>query len=39
MHELESGICCRRTDLGIVREMDATKKDVTKNFRYGSCAL
>ena len=27
------GCTCRRTDLGIVRELDPTKKDASKNFR------
>jgi len=32
-------LCCRRNDLGIVREVDATKKDTAKNFRYGLCVF
>ena len=28
------GCACRRTDLGITRELDPTKKGATKNFRF-----
>jgi len=36
---LANCVRCRRTDLGIFREVDITKKDTGKNFKYGLCIL